>query len=752
MTMANGSNNSFVQGTESILSEIDFTTIFMKVLHYKWFILGTTLLAFLCGLFYTFTITPRYVTTALIQVDSQLGSANNIQQMLGSVGSSFTTLEKASPAEIEIALIQSRFILQSVIDKFRLNVRVTPSYVPLFGAMWAKYYQKNKVAKPFLGLSQFAWGGEQMQIGAFNTASPLTGMSFLLRAQEGEQYGLYLSDGTLLLQGKVGKMAHTSPDTTPRIHLLLTKLKANPGTNFTISLRHGDDVLADLTKNLSVTDLGYKNKTKTGILQLSYYGSNPKLIAKILNTIVDVAIQRNIEKKSAEASKTLDFLNRQLPHVRKSLEEAETILNEYRSKSGTIDITQKAKLLLTQLSTIEQSIAEVKLKKVEMLQELTPQHPFVIALERKQVQLQKQIIDLENKIRTLPGTDQKALSLERDVKVKNQLYLLLLNNIQQLQVLKAGTLSDTRILSQALTPIVPLPTHNSFTLMCATLVGFFISLVIIFLRELLQNKATDHELIEETLGISTYAIIPFSPTQKKIASKIKHSSERNRISILAQTSPKDVAMEAIRSLRTMLQFNLEHARNNIISILGASPSIGKSFISINLAQVLSECGKRVILIDGDMRKGKIYQYLAQHKSPGLAEILAQKETWQNSVCNQINSFDFISCGNYPLHPSELLLTKHLDDLLQQLSQNYDIVLLDTSPVLAVTDPIIVAKHSSINLMVIGAGADKISELELMVKRVKKNGIVIQGFILNNISQVNHTYGQTNYYYAYESVG
>jgi len=744
------SKNEFVHQTEVLLSDIDFKLIFLKIINYKWLIIGVTLFIFTLGILYTLSMKPNYVSTALIQVDSQLGSANNIQQMLGTMSTSISSIEKASPAEIEIALIQSRFILQSVIDKFKLLIRVSPHHFPILGTGLAEFYHGYNVAKPLFGMSQFAWGGEHINIELLNVDSPLAETNFNLRVEGNDRYSLFSSDGSLLLQGSVGKVMSTPLGINPQVKLYVTKISSNTGTFFTISLRHNDDVLMELSQNLSVTDLGYKSKTKTGIIQLSYQGSNPKLIASILNTIIDIAIQRNIEKKSAEARKTLDFLNKQLPSVRKSLENAETNLNEYRTKSGTIDITQEAKIILMQLSTVEQSIAEVKLKKVEMLQELTPQHPYVIAINQKQMQLQKEVFDLEKKIKTLPGTDQKALSLERDVKVKNQLYLLLLNNIQQLQVLKAGTLSDIRVLSQASIPIVPLSSHKSFILLCSIIVGFFISLATIFIRDLFQNKVTDHELIEEKLGISTYAIIPYSEKQKKINIGIKRGIYYNKCMMLAQESPKDIAIEAIRSLRTILQFNLEQAKNNIICLLGASPSIGKSFVSINLSCVLAECGKRVLLIDADMRKGKLNQYFSQKKSPGLSELLSNGQSI-NAVINKINNnLYFISSGAYPTNPSELLMTTKLNKLMYEFSQVYDIVIVDTSPILAVTDAIILAKLSATNIMVVGAGSDKIEELELMVKRTRKNGIEIQGFVLNNILRINHAYRKYNYYYAYEA--
>lgn len=735
---------------EVLLNELDLKKIIFKVYQKKWQILAITLFAFFAAFIYTFNTPPRYLTNALIQVDSQLGSANNMQQILSSAETPFMANSQASPADIEIALIKSRFILQSVIEKLGLNITVTPHYFPIIGFTIASRHQ-NDLNKPLFGLSKFAWGGEQIKIANFDVQDDATGIHFRLRKENGDDYSLYLPDGRKILHGKLNEQVKTPQGSEPFVGIRINTLNANPGTNFDIALRLNDDVLKELNNNLSIVDLGDRSKTKTGVLQLSYEGNNPKDIPTILNTIVDFAITRNVEKKSAEASKTLDFLNRQLPSVRKSLQHAETELNLYRAQNGTIDISQEARIALMQLSAIEKNIAEVKLKKVEMLQELTPKHPIMIALTRKQSQLMKEIVNIENRIKSLPITDQKALSLERDVKVKDQLYLLLLNKIQQLQVLKAGTLSDVRILSAATIPIIPLPSHRNFTLFSSALLGFVIGIVLILLRELFQHRVDDPELVESRLKIASFAIIPHSVKQKELSHEMKRKIHLHQPFILARIAPKDIATEGIRSLRTILQFTLAQSKNNIVSILGARPSIGKSFVAINLAQVLVDSGKRVLLIDSDMRKGKIHASLAQNKSPGLAELLAHENDYTDHFIHHISEgFDFIAAGDYPKHPSELLLTPRLERLLNRCSKTYDVVVIDTPPILAVTDSIIIAKHTAINLMVIGIGTDQMEEIELTVKRVKKNGIEIQGLVFNNKAIAQKNFGPYNYYYQYQS--
>ena len=739
-------NNS--QPVENILSDLDVKLIFFKLYENKWLILAVSLIALTLGMLYNFNKVPKYVSTALIQVDSQLGSANNMQQLLGNMGISLSPLERASPAEIEIALIKSRFILQSVVDKLNLNIAVTPRYFPILGRGVARHAHASVLAKPLFGLSKFAWGGEELHIEAMELTSALYDKKFRIRAEGDNGYSLYYGD-LQLLQGKVGHIVQTAEGVLPKVRIRIAALKANPGTEFIVVKRNPDDVVLEISQNLTLVDLGDKIKAKTGVLQLTYQGNNPKILPVILNTIIDFAILRNIEKKSAEASKTLDFLNIQLPEVKRNLDEVETDLNEYRARSGTIDIAEEAKIILTQLSTVEQNIADLKLKRVELLQELTPEHPFIIALAQKQIQLQSEADFLEKKIRTLPHSDQRAISLERSVKVKNQLYLLLLNSIQQLQVLKAGTLSDIRVLSEATTPIVPEPKHKSFTLLISLILGMFVAVAFIFIKEFFHNTITNHEIVEERLGIATFCILPYCRKQKEIEARIRRRTVHTDYSVLVHQAPKNMTSEAFRSLRTMLQFHFESATNNIICVLGATSGIGKSFTSVNMAHVLSEAGKRILLIDADMRKGRMNQHVGTNRSPGFAELLSGQQSVAAVTHHLRENFDFIASGEYPSHPSESLISEYSNQLITQLSLNYDYVIIDTPPILAVTDGIVVGRRATTNLLVIGGGANNVEEIEITAKRAKKNGVQIHGLVFNQVMPNKSAYNNYSYAYAYE---
>ena len=185
------------------------------------------------------------------------------------------------------------------------------------------------------------------------------------------------------------------------------------------------------------------------------------------------------------------------------------------------------------------------------------------------------------------------------------------------------------------------------------------------------------------------ASIPFSLVQKnKDGLFVKTSKKKNVRSdfLLAQNLPTDPAVEAIRALRTSVYFTLMEAKNNVLMISGATSGVGKSFVSINLAVVMAQSAKKVLLVDSDMRKGYVHEMLHQSIGLGLSDVLSRNMSLNEVICTtEIEGLDFISRGVVPANPAELLIKADLKELLEEVSGQYDYVILDAPPIMAVTD-------------------------------------------------------------------
>jgi tyrosine-protein kinase Etk/Wzc len=269
------------------------------------------------------------------------------------------------------------------------------------------------------------------------------------------------------------------------------------------------------------------------------------------------------------------------------------------------------------------------------------------------------------------------------------------------------------------------------------------------LRRALDVGADDPDEIEARVGLPVYVTIPHSPRQAQLAAE----SKRGRgAQALVLSDPGDPAVEGVRSLRTALQFALVESPNNVIGIGSPAPGVGKSFVSANLALLLAGAGTRVLLIDADLRRGGLHRVFGTTRQPGLSEVVTGSVKFERAVHTTEGSehLDFLATGKIPPNPAELLASARFEELVQSLSPRYDFVLIDTPPVLAVTDSVLVARCTGVNLLVLRSGEHSYRDIALAVRQYTQAGFVVQGAILNDARSTRHGYGRYGRYYEYRS--
>lgn len=390
-----------------------------------------------------------------------------------------------------------------------------------------------------------------------------------------------------------------------------------------------------------------------------------------------------------------------------------------------LDIKAEMQFLLYQLADIDKQLTKLHLNRRALLRENTTDHPFIHEIDEKTQSLLLERKQLEAKLTFLPASDQIAVNLMRDIKVKHELYLVLLKKVLELKVEEASASSDVQILSLAQLPHAPLSQPHLLVLLGSAALGFLLSCLIVYGRKILFPKVNDAYWIERQLGVANVAVIPYSHHQKTLLPK----------KLLACEYPRDLALEALRGLRTGLQVSLCQAPNNIISILGLTPNIGKSFIAINLAYLFAEAGKRILLIDSDLRRGHIQNYFEVKSAPGLTEVINNTHTLNQALhVTQHPNLTLLPAGTYSTHPSELLMSERCHNIIQALSSQYDMIILETTPLLTVTDAAIISRFSATNFLVVGADLHPSMEIELAIKQLSHANIKLQGFIYNHLKK------------------
>jgi tyrosine-protein kinase Etk/Wzc len=370
----------------------------------------------------------------------------------------------------------------------------------------------------------------------------------------------------------------------------------------------------------------------------------------------------------------------------------------------------------------------------------------MLAMDSTIRDIQAKLKAMEGKAKTLPGIEQDLLRLTRDVKVDNQLYTNLLNSFQQLRLVKEGKVGNVRIVDVAVMPEKPVKPQRGLVLALSAVLGLLAGLGLAFLRNSLRPGIKNAEQLENSLGMHVFATVPLSSAQAQLDADAK--GKKPGTHLLASLKPNEAAIESLRSLRTALQFAMLDAPNNIVLFTGPTPNIGKSFTSANFAAVLAAAGKRVLLIDADMRKGHINQFFGQERGFGLSELISGTQTLDKVLRPGVApGLDFVSTGTMPPNPAELLMSATAQDLLKQLSTQYDVVLVDTPPVLAVSDTAILAPQAGTTFLVVRADVSSLGEVQEATKRLGQSGVTVKGVIFNGLDISKRRYGY-GYGYGY----
>nr|AID55368.1 capsular exopolysaccharide family protein [Lonsdalea populi] len=703
--------------------DVDLGRLLGTMLDNRWLIISVTTIFTVIGILYVLMATPIYRADALIQVEQDAGDS-----LLKDVSSMLPDAKPQSAAEIE--LIKSRMVIGKTVQDLSLDTEVEQKYFPGIGKGFARILNQKS---------------GNIAISRLQVPGMVMNKVLTLEVLDSGRYRLTDSDGRVDITGKVGQL-----ESRDRVSILVSDIEAPAGTEFNV--RKLDELTA-INKTLNALAVADKGKD-TGVLSLTLEGVDPEQTQKILNSIADNYLQQNVERKSAEAAKSLEFLKGQLPIVRTSLDEAENKLNLFRQQNDSVDLTLEAKSVLDTMVGVESQLNELTFKEAEISKLYTKEHPAYRALMEKRKTLEDERDKLNKRVNGMPKTQQEILRLTRDVNVGQEVYVQLMNKQQELSINKASTVGNVRIIDSAMVKMSPVKPKKALMVLLSIILGSMVSVAFVVLKTVLHKGIENPEQLEE-LGVNVYASVPLSEWQQKKdrETAVRHKRGSPMVpSLLAMGNPTDLAIEAIRSLRTSLHFAMMEAKNNVLMISGASPGIGKSFISANLGAVVAQSGQRVLVVDCDMRKGYAHQLMGTSGDKGLSDILSGQLAAETTVRQTAQeNLSFIPRGQIPPNPSELLMHNNFSRFLGWASENFDIVLLDTPPILAVTDAAIISRQVGTSLLVARFLVNTPKEIEVSIRRFEQNGADIKGVILNAVvKRAASYYGDGSYnYYAYE---
>jgi tyrosine-protein kinase Etk/Wzc len=719
-----------IEGDEGI----DLLEYWDIIVDNRWLVATITTVAIVIGLGYALLAPPIYESDLLIQVEDSAGSTKNL------FGEAASLFDVKTPAAGEMEILRSRLVLGRAVEATKIYIDARPRYVPLVGNWLAR--RAHGLSDPgFLGFPGYVAGAEKISVERFETPWQMEGSQFRVTALGDGRFALLHPDLPTELIGTVGTpFVASTPSGT--ISLAISALHAKPGAQFDLSRKPILTAIEALQNSLKIAERG----KQSGVIDVSLQSGDPKQLIQILNEIGHQYVRQNVDRKAAEAEKMLAFLDVQIPQFKKQLDQSETAYSRYRNENGTISLDEEAKAVLQQQVDLQSKLMDAKLKRVEMLSRFTPDHPAVKTLDEQIAGWNRQVDRLDARVRTMPAVQENAIRLQRDVLVNNDAYQNLRNNAVQLQLMREGKVGNVRVIDDAVLPQSAVRPKRLLIVELAAALGMLASIAGALFRNAARRGIRSPVELESRTGLSVYSTIPLSAAQTDLGRMTAQKRAGNHL--LASVDPQDPAVESLRSLRTTLQFAMLEASNHLVQITGATPGVGKSFISVNFAAILASGSKRVLLIDADMRKGHLNQYFDVSRDRGLSELIAGMIQPADAIRqNVVPNLDLVTTGTLPPNPAELMASGAFATLLKELGGLYDYVVIDTPPLLATAESFSVAAHAGTILLVARADQTQLGEVVECAKRLAHVGRHVTGVLFNGMDLARRHYGTYGYRYG-----
>ena len=680
---------------------MDFLALLWKK---KFLIVFFVLVAALFGSIYAMWVRPQFTSDVLLQVNVK-GTSSKATKALGEMGA---VLDLASPADAEIELIKSRMVLSYVVEAERLYLWTVPI------GFWDRLTHKEG----------------RMDLDSLRIPDKVRSKKWMAVAKDENAYSVISNDGKTVLDGKVGEIAFTeyAGDT---LAIRVNFMDARKGQKF--MLVRGTPLKAEraLAGSLNVMEKG----KQTGIISVRYSHRYPDRAASILNTIAKTYLRQNVEMRSAEAEKTLEFLEAQLPGVKAKLDSAEKILADYRYSIGSVDMTGETKAHLDKEGQLQRQFMQLEQERQAALRLFKEEHPNVQTIVKQQSKVRAELAALKKNAEKMPLTQQEVKRLQEEVAVNNEVYTNMLNNIQQLRVVRAGEAGNVRIVDFAQIEQSQTKPNKSRILMASVVFGFIFGVLFVFLMYILRNGVKSASEIERETGLSVFAKIPQSRNKLLRGHRHLHHGEP-----FVLRAGEDNVSEAFRSLQTALMFLMPNPEHSVLLVMGLIPGVGKSFVSLNLAAVLAASGKKVLLIDADMRRGVIHS----GAKFGLADVLVGLATLDTAISPKHTDNLFVmNSGKTKLAACELLRGDAMDKLLKEARAKFDMVIVDTPPLNLVTDAELICPLVDYSLFVLHYGRHSMDEIKETIERVKRYSDKPAAIVMNHCE---HEPGRYSYGY------
>ena len=686
------------------MKTIDAFELLGSVLRHWKLVVFLSMVGILVGVLAACYIRDSFENKTMLQLDTKSKSG----KALADIGDLF---DAQSPAVAEIHLIKSLSVLMPVVEQLHLNYSAEPQGIVdrlmrREGRMDLDLFEPPKA----LLTAKDKWIAEVKSLNSYELFSPM---------------------GQSLVVGKIGE-TYRIPMGADTVAICVKAIYAAPGQTFRLRMHSVLDVAENLQKTVNAIE---KDKN-SNILEISYSDRYSDRVADVLNAIAQAYVRQNVEMRSAEAEKSLEFLEEQLPSIKAKKDSAERVLTEYRNQVGTVDLGAEARGTLERQVQLKTQLLTLQQEYQEKARLFKGDHPAMQAIQQQQHRLSREIAKEEGRTKKLPTTQQDVLKMQQDVEINNQLYTSVLNNIQQLRVVRASEIGNVRVVDPAYVHEKPSKPNRKKIILAGFAGGFVFSLILIYILHGIRNRGVGSSSeIERETGVSVYAKIP----KTQISHKLPGASDKRFV--LAKADSEDAAIEKLRALRTALEFSFLDEGGRVLMVTGIAPGAGKSFVSLNLAYLFAKQNKKVVFIDADLRKSR----LSHKHEKGVSDIVINNASLEDCVIDMGDEIYFLPNGSHAPNPGEMVSSKAFAELVDECKAKFDVVVIDTPPNSLVSDAQAIAKLADFGLIVIEYKKHSMENIQEIVDQLGMAKLEKKAIVLN---QCVHDSGSYGYGYGY----
>ena len=725
-----------LHGYATVPATSDAKEYLRLLMRHKFGLLLTFLLGLGLAMLYLISTPPTFEAAALVEVRDEgniLDRDNDTQ-----INWNAPTIKE------EANILQSRKVLQPVVDLYDLRTNIEANTVPVLGDLTARLPSLASWISGLEFTQAFAWSTVSLQLSSLEVPRQWEDENLTLIALGNQQYSLQRDGLSVIDSASVGEDIMVKLPPLSPLKILVSGLEAPAGVRFDVTRKSLEETINALRHDMSTES----TDTKSRMITVKLRGDDPQRTAELVNSIVQQYRDVKLGSETLQSSAELTFYEQSLPSVERELRDAELALSEFRRDANSFDQDTQIKNALGQLDILQRKMIELQIDKDEIAERYTPDHPDIRRANKDIDVLQRKINQLRRNIKSSPDTQRELTVLMQQEETARKVFNEMNEKLKTIRIAQAGNVGSVQIWDPALTPKKPISPNSSLAMVGGTLTTLFLYMLYLTLRSALSTVISDQESLERASGLPVYMNIPRSSAQKRLtnsptldprrllpgsSSAGKRDTASNKV--LALNKPEDYSVENIRGLRSMLEDVMNGAQNNVLMITSPLPSMGKSFLSTNLAVLLAQAGKRILLIDADYQRGQLHKSLGLAMGPGLPEVLhGQSELKEAVKATSVQNLYCIPRGFMGGNPSgEMPSDKEFGAFINVVAPRFDIAIIDTPPVLSVSTAATLGKHAGSTIMIVKEGEVKEPQLAESLKRLSFSGVRVNGCILNGSS-------------------